>query len=321
METKKITENTPLTEEIKAESFEFLRKIDWIIKSIRECNLGSLSQITKEEKETSVSIERVEFPAEGGVLTYYEGIPFPSKGFPYTETVETVDRVKKMYTCVMKRTFYMFNRNKIKIVLLLFFLRNELIEIATTFLETLNHSLRLVRQKPEMYCPMARELYRTFKVISDKEKDIKTKEILDNLRDIVCMTFEYDDAYRYRFQNEMYNLNKDNVRKDLVNELRRLLKIAIIGENKVNVGIGVKYEMFLKLLIILRFKKNVREIMKSFILELNLDKIKLDEGDKYQCKYKGIKPYEEEEEKKVSKQKDDKSNLIYKEKRVWQEAK
>jgi hypothetical protein len=318
METTKTTTNVEkekMTQEMEAESFNFIRKIDWVVRTLRECNLGVVSQITKEEKETQVSITRIEFPQEGGCLTYYEGIEYPSKGFPYAETVETVDRVKKMYMLVGRRMMKMLSKNKLKTIVLLLFLRKEFFDIISGYLESLNGSLRLVRQKPQMYCICVRELYRVFGLLAEKYKDKQTQ--ISDIRDTLCMILEYDDAYRYRFQNEISNLNKENVGKDLVKELNRLLDRGIEAEIEIKSGVETRYALIKKTLILLKFKKDIRNMLRDFILDLDIDKLKLDKADKFHANIKGIKCYEEEKEK-ISKPKDDK--LIYKINKVFQKV-
>jgi len=271
-----------VNEKDAADAFDFMRRVDYILKIIREKKGGVLHEITEEERKKVVAIIKVEFPKGGGVLSHYEGLEYPTKGFPYGDTVNAVDRVKKVLMVTLRGIEESLKEHRIKTVLLFIFFRKQIFKIGDALLSTLNRGLEEVRSKPEMYCPAVREIYRAFNHIA------KERKFFINLRDIICMVLEYDDAYRYRFQNVIIELDKERVQKNVVKEIRRLFERAIELED--DEGVKAKFIRLKKFLPIIRGQKALRD----FLCGLDLSKLRMDRGDRYHAIFKGIKINEKE---------------------------
>ena len=277
---KQRTENERIKRQ-KAGAFEFVQKINFILAKIREANVGIME--TKPNKDPNKqSISRVIFPQDGGVLTYFDGVDLPAKGFCYGETVETVDEVKKTGIAFLTGFFKGLKHNKVKMVLFILLFRKQFMTIFTSLIKRLDFRMRRVRQKPEMYCLCAREIYRVFNLMMVWYPF--WKKILECLRNIVCMILEYDDAYRYPLQDALPEFNSDAGRKDIVKELGRVLDFEMKWDHKV--GMVRKLKQIKKLLFLLKFNKKLREAVTRFFLEVDLNRMKMDKADKFHARYK-----------------------------------
>ena len=94
------------------------------------------------------------------------------------------------------------------------------------------------------------------------------------------MMLEYDNAYRYRFQDIFMEIDMSMISIDTALEIKRVLGIAI----KRDFTAGNKLSAINKFLnVFLWFNKDISEFIKSFILGINPEEIKMDEGDWYWC--------------------------------------
>lgn len=282
---RQIQHQEETTKEKKAEAFGFIQKINFILAKIRETNTGMM-ETEPSDNPNKKSIQKVTFPEEGGVLVHFEGEKHPKKGFPYSETVETVDEVKKTGMAFLRGFFGGMKYGKVRMVLFALLFRKQFMAISIDLLAELDYRMYRVRQKPERYCTCAREIYRVFnKMIIWYPK---WEKILGQVRNIICMILEYDDAYRYPFQDVMPELNKDAVRKDVGKEIKRILDFEMKWDHRgvAEKGTAKKFEKIGKLLFLLKFSKKIKVAIMRFFLELDLDKIKLDEDDRYHARYK-----------------------------------
>jgi hypothetical protein len=272
-------------EKASAEALEMLRKIDFIIRKQRESNLGMemFRKVSDEKKEGKLtkSISKVEFPKDGGIISYFSNEEYPMKGFSCSETVENVDEMKKQGMALLKRLKGILSGNKVKATLFYLVFRKQINEVGKGFIESLWFLIRRYKSKPFLYCKCVREVYRVFNIFILIEKE-DSKEILAKIRDLTCMTLEFDDAYRYRFQDILSEVNIEQLKKDPVKELNRLLDILISRDE----SLKEKWQMVQKFVHLIRFKKDLRVFITRFIDELNMDEIRMDELDLYHCETK-----------------------------------
>jgi len=145
-------------------------------------------------------------------------------------------------------------------------------------------------------------------MINERFKDRITKrdecELVKAISDFVCLFLENDNAYRFRIQDGFFGkLNKDNILKfGVVYEVKRLLNILIEREIDVKQKfIGLK-RIAIPLLII---SPEIKSWLTRFLLEIDVDKLKLDEHDWYFClrrrgyKFGGISLEERLKEKEI----------------------
>ena len=280
LKNKQIRREERNMKEEQAEAFGFMQKINQILAKIRESDTGMMQTTENNDPDKHV-ITKVLFPPEGGVFTHFEKMDHPCKGFCYGETVETVDEVKKTMMAFLTGFFDSISKSKIRTLLFAILFRKQFEFMAKRLLVQLDYRMRRVRQKPERYCVCAREFYRTFNKMAIWYPELE-KEI-NSFRNIWCMMLEYDDAYRYTFQDVLVNLDKDVARKDIVKELKRILDLILERDDR---GLFVKFSQIRKLLFLLNFDKKLKQAMTRFFLELDIDKIKMDEDDKYHANFK-----------------------------------
>jgi hypothetical protein len=123
---------------------------------------------------------------------------------------------------------------------------------------------------PDKYSQPVREVYR---ILSEFPKE----------RDIICFWLETDMAYRYRFQDIIYELNIELFKKDQIKELLRLLDILISREIG---GMDFKWKTIRKyvvpgLKVIKFFKPKLFKKVCQMVANINLEEIKSSKEDIY----------------------------------------
>lgn len=300
-------------QEAKAEMFNFISQVNYILSRIRETKEGFMNTAPEVPNPQKKSVGRVLFPNPklvdnieirkwlrdswgeiegdkvfnlmvedgGGVHVFFQGVQWPCKGFNYNDTVECVDEVKKTAMAFLRGFVGGFEKSKVKMILFILFFRKQFSEIAENLLQELDYRMHAVKQKPERYCKSGREIYRVFNQMTVWYPD--KKKILEELRNIVCMTWEYDDAYRYPGQDIFEEFDREKAKKDIIGELSKLIDIYISRDYR---GTAQKFGRIKKLVYLLRFSKKYREMLRRFFLELDINRTKLDEADYYHAQYK-----------------------------------
>ncbi len=97
---------------------------------------------------------------------------------------------------------------------------------------------------------------------------------------IYCLVlfFEADNAYWQRFQDIIGNLDKERLRINVRREILRILDMGIKWEKEMVID---KIKIIRKLISIILFVPSIRKLARSFLLELDLNKIRQDEADHY----------------------------------------
>jgi len=256
------------------------QKMNMIIQAMRETPV--LSDVKKaEEKQDVFPLTKVEFPEEGGILTYMEGQKYPYRGFPYFEFVETMDKIKKIVKGMASGFYHnIYKGNKVK---LLTFLPIAW-AIKRLFYAGVYTFYRLIERfkiKPIRYCQAMREVHRAFS-IERKNESPKTKELRLMLRDLICMVLEFDNAYRFRFQDLMEEFNKENFRKSQIKELNRLIDIAISREKTQE--LKDMWTLMKMGLLYLKIDKELEKMLVDIFSQIDLERVKLTIEDKSYCR-------------------------------------
>lgn len=236
--------------------------------------------VLESEKPTDTNaLTKVEFPKEGGVLTHMSNHEYPYKGFPYFEFVEKIDLIKKISRGTLSGLYHSIKgRNKLRLLLMLplVFIAKDLIE---TSVRTFYRLIERFRIKRIRYCDAIRELYRVFDNPRANE-DLRTLDLRLMLKDIVCTVLEFDNAYRYRFQDVIQELDKKAIKANTVKELLRLLDIMSDRENSQEVRdtwrlvkMGVRFY--------LRFDRKMLRMIGDILSDLDLSKTQLSIEDKH----------------------------------------
>jgi len=171
---------------------------------------------------------RVMMPPEGGVLTQLPGFDEPYRGFPVMSVVQDVTKVKKAVKDLLFGTFKDIKNMSLLGKIKVFLARKEIISNFFLCIGAVSFLVRKNRFKPEKYSRAVREIYRVMTLAVEKEKKPGMKEKAKMMRDIVCMSLELDNAYRFRLQDffeeidvEKLKFTKEdmaylNVRKDYI---------------------------------------------------------------------------------------------------------
>lgn len=245
--------------------------------------VGSIKEIPKLPSEIpqpgdSHPLKYVEFPPQGGVLTHMQGYDHPYKGFPFAEFVDKIDLIKKLsrstqsgfYHALLKRPWTRW---------LLVFLVPSARSIFWAYTFTFYRLIERFRLKTERYCDAVREIHRAASVEVEGE-DPQITELRHMLRDIECMILEFDNAYRFRVQDLLADLNKENLQKNPVKEINRLLDIWISREKTVEIKDSWR---LLKAFVswYLRFDRKLLKMIVRVLSNIDTEKTKLSVEDKY----------------------------------------
>jgi len=285
---------------LEADQMAFLenqRIMNGIVAEMKEVAILP-SEVPKEVN----ALERVEFPDEGGVHTYMENQKYPYKGFPFLEFVDKIDYVKKISRGILSALYHMIQTHEVlyigdeykkngKITTLRFagwfatkfgITGRWLTRMMRAEIYTFARFIDRFKMKPIRYCDAVREVHRAYSVNYAGESE-QAKQLRLMLRDLFCMYLESDNAYRYRFQDVFAEVNKKAIEKNPVKEFHRLYDIMI--------GREVKQEVkdtwaLVKWLIdnYMTKDKEMRNLMKNVSLQMDVDKIRLDEMDKSYCR-------------------------------------
>mgnify|MGYP001590209815 FL=1 len=210
-----------------------------------------------------------------------QGFEYPYRGFPLAEFVEKVDTIKKLSRNLLSGFYHSIkNRNKLLMIFLfpsLLIARDALYTGVYTFYRMIERfRLRAIR-----YSKATREIYRAFNLPRQKE-DMKILELRLMLKDLVCMLLEFDNAYRYRFQDVIAELDKKALISNPIKEFNRLLDIVSEREKAQEIKdtwrllrMGVNYY--------LRFDRKFLKMLVDVLSEVDLEKVGLTVEDKLFC--------------------------------------
>jgi len=224
----------------------------------------------------------IEFPKEGGIYSYFLGKPYPFKGFHFAGAVKQIAIFKKLIA-EMIRIVYM---TPIKFLLPLIpiipqrIIDEILFQMIVSLAEIGEKSLKEWYFQPRYFCKSGRELYRTGMKIAENQTDPNLKNYLKKLTMIICTIWEFDLAYRLRFQDIFGGeLKKENLAESPEKEIERIFKIMSEREN-------TEYKKrwkYLGIIIAKLIKKSklIRKLITETLMEINQKEIELDEGDIY----------------------------------------
>lgn len=228
------------------------------------------------------ALTHVEMPETGGVLTYMEGYDEPYKGFPFHEFVDKIDTIKKLSRGVLSSLFHdVKKRNKLQVALLVLvpWLFNDLLK-GTIY--AFHRIIIRFKIKELRYCDAVREVYRA---MSERfpEETVESVEIRERVRDLLCMVLENDNAYRFRFQDIIVELDKEALRKNPSKELVRLLSVMQTrekGQDVADTWTLLKTFLPMYLFVNTKVKKEIVRLLSG----LDLEKVRLSKEDIYYCK-------------------------------------
>jgi len=151
---------------------------------------------------------KVETPKEGGIKSYYGGEEYPYPGYRNRETSKLVEITKRTlkirFKEILKNPFnFMFGKIKKKI--------GKWINFASW-------ALRDSRLKPKFYSRPVREIYNAFTKLIERENSLNMKDKMRGVRDVVCTILEFDQAYRFRAQDILSEIDPEKMKMDKADE-------------------------------------------------------------------------------------------------------
>ena len=226
-------------------------------------------------------LERAEIVTDHGSRLFFKGMKFPIKGWPYMEAIFVCNIVKRQTMMIAfslaRKEFllpalaFIFTPFKFKIKILENFLkhynRNADYLLNDIFLE----------EKYMIECSREiRKFIRNFlnEIGISKEASEKTAEIFSHL-------IEYDDSYRYRFEDLMSETSQYLMMKSPTKEIQKI--IAFHAEREVGSGhiISPKFKSFASIMSFILFIPKIRRAFKHAVLKSDFKNFQLDEADIY----------------------------------------
>lgn len=237
---------------------------------------------SEEIKPDQVStLQKVEFPDSGGVLTWMDGQYFPYKGYPLFDFVDKIDQIKKINRAMLSGLYHQIkDKPKIAYLTLLpaIWLAKDLLR---SWIYVFYRMIDRFKIKSVRYSDSVREIHRAFSVARPDE-NYRDTDFRIMLRDLLCMIIEFDNAYRFRLQDILSEMDKDSLQKHPVQELIRLLVIMNSREKTQEIR-----DTWTLLRYVIRwyliFDRRLTQTLKYALLQLDLDKIRLSTGDKTYC--------------------------------------
>lgn len=213
--------------------------------------------------ETYYGFEKFTYP-ELGFLSHYQGRPYPNKGMTYTEATEANNMVKRAViglAMCLKPTWHPIRNCEVQLKRFLDYLY-------------VPHYLHW-----RFYADSTRELfsasYMMMRKLSSQEKAYWWARIPATL-------LEYENSYRFRFQDICSIMDKEVLKKNPRRELKRVQKIYLArekgsGDNTVTDKFKMVFRLLRVLLLVPRFKK----AFQFAVANCDFEKFKLDEADQY----------------------------------------
>lgn len=233
-------------------------------------------------------LEEIIRPPEGGTFMKLYGCSYLYKGYPDKETVERVDLIKRVFMASVRLLNKSPFRYFVSIMFLLF--RKRVIKnLIYWFVNIFEQYLGKIQLPLKEFNVFPRELIRVGLKLAEDVSDEPSKfpdagqTYRDRIQRLVycfAMIMEYDNAYRWRVQDILGNLDKDNLKKNPTKEIKRLFNIFIERD----FGIQDRIILIRKIVLFLLYvNKKFRTLATQFLMELDIDKVKLDEADFYFC--------------------------------------
>lgn len=217
-----------------------------------------------EFKVGDIKPERMEI-TENGIYQKIKDTPFLYKGYAEPRIIRAVSAVKK----ALLRLAHFFYSHPYLIPLAWIFRKKMLFEFS-------RFSHRVLRDYywiPQAYLPTSKEIF--------DELDIDF-----DIAMLIKMVWEFDDAYRYRGQFALMNLDRGMLLVSPRRELERVCDLMISREKSSSMrGMWMIAKMFVLF-------PPTRKRLVDYLLRLNLVKFEMDEVDRYFISLKRDKDFD-----------------------------
>lgn len=239
-------------------------------------------------------------PAEGGTFIKLMGCSYLYKGDPATDKVKGIELAKRCVSVFPRRIIGRSVVLTAALGFLYIFFPKRFWDYACIFAEEIKmKTIGIYGIPEERYNKAEKEIKRAMDVALKDEFNIAPEEDLVNEGDWVKMEKNFmayalakltaffalfinlDAAYRFQTQDMLGETNKENARRSARKETIRLLNIMI---SRTTTTIDEKFRHVRNALgAAMLFSPRLRRIIQKFLLEINVEKVGLDEADYYFC--------------------------------------
>ena len=207
-------------------------------------------------------VDRVAVGEDGAFRTYVQGDKEPIRFYPDGKTVWVIAHFKRFIPLIIQNLNSMGWIKKIMTALSLWWNLKVASEWLEYYLSTSD-----VLLKDDSYSQPVKEIRRVCGVL----------KIDQNFLDAISLIVEFDSAYRYRVQDIISELNKENLIKNPKKEILRLLDIINSRERTFN----PRWNQIKKIVKVGMYIPKFRKTIVSFLKEINIDEIKFSKEDIY----------------------------------------
>ena len=254
----------------------------------------TIKKISKEAGYDFI-VKHLDFRRDTGILVYYEGAEYPKKGGTEPEAMFAINIMKKI---IVHPTRLLLNWELYPTVIL-FLLKTKkgkakfLNKVLNVYNEISTRAIEGVLIKRCYMTPTGKAIdMLVYKTLINLGVD---EVIANNFARYFACLLEFDDAYRYRFQDTMSEVNEDELFKHPAKEFIRVLKIY---QSRDIEGISSKMAILEPAIkILFKFKWFTKAFM-SALKDINIKDMQMDVSDIYwtnmrsDYKFRG-KTYEE----------------------------
>ncbi len=224
--------------------------------------------------------EKIDASGPYGIYIYYKDLLFPSEGWPFPEALYAVNRVKRtillLVLSLAQKDLFIAGMG----LLLLPWKRK--IRMIENFIVQFNRSAQIDFDSyylaDNRFCTCCRELRILIQefLIALGISELAAKFFARNL----SMLLEYDNAYRYRFQDVLSETTKEQLLNNPRKELARIMQLFVVRDNPDTAG---KFITFIKLLSYGTLHPKVKRALLTAIAAVEVKNLQLSEADRYHC--------------------------------------
>lgn len=237
-------------------------------------------------------VSKIEYPKDGGILSYFNNERFPEKQLVYPEIFGFLNPFKRslIFFLNISKGFV----GKIFLSTFIICLANKKFRRLAfiRYVEMFWTGWHVVGIEDSYFCPSARELLRVSLSFVEDNRSCGNCGACKNCEDYIVKTrfcsmvaafLECDNAYRYRMQDFFGILDKDNFLKKPRAEFNRAIKEFGRREQLGKEWLGGKINGLVSVFNFILLFPRYKTLITSFIAELDFEKVRLDLGDRYWC--------------------------------------
>jgi hypothetical protein len=236
-------------------------KVIEILDKIKQPYGFCVENLEKDDDTTTITDVRLEGDK---VYTDLEGMKYPLKGYSDMGTVAIVAVYKKLLPLVANNLKKQNWVGRVIIILSMYYS----LDVLSKWLKSLfNFGAYLLKE--EYYQESTKEFRRVFK-----------KYIDINFVDAITLAYDYDIAYKFRVQDVLPELKKENL-KGYFSTRKEVLRLFDIYLSREKEGMQEKMGNIKKLVSMILLIPKLNKLFRNILKELDMDKIRFDEIDTY----------------------------------------